>query len=175
METPKPELPEEVKTQIAEAVVNVLNQTTTMSNAPTAGDGDNKRGKISVILLGVGAGLTAITLTYVPQLVPVAFGISFIGLVMLLVWLNDKYFFPEQNTFQKVADDAIATAIVFAAIVFACVKGIEMGAVLFAVPAVDTAEQGATVRALENSLQHYSPPLAPDTTTGGQSGEPQGK
>ena len=171
----KQELSPELQEAVMGVVEKLLAETATMSSAPTKDDGDSKRGKISIMVLVAGAILTAASLTAVPQLSPLAFGLTFLGIVLIMVWLVDKYFFPEEDTFKKVGENAIAVAVVFFAIVLTCIEGIKMGAVLFAIPNVDSTEQSATAKSIETTIQHYSPPPAPDTATGGQGGEPTGK
>lgn len=120
--------------------------------APKPGDCDAKRGKFAYLLLAVGVALLALTLSAMPQLYPVGFGIAFTGFAFVLVWHFDRSFFPETDTFKKVSENAVATAIVFATITFTIVSSVWMGAVVFDVPADRSGEQSANIQAIESSL-----------------------
>lgn len=105
--------------------------------------GDTQRFKFSTVLLTVG--IVCVTSSYfsAPVLFIPSFCVFFVGLSSLLLVIIDKFLFPETNTFERISEDARATALIFFAFTILIVGGVVSGAALVQVPPppIETAVQ----------------------------------
>jgi len=110
-------------------------------NAQKETNNDAGRFKFAGILFSIG--LTAVTSSYfiAPVAFIPAFVVFFVGLSSLLLLIIDKFVFPEANTFQKISEDARATALIFFSFCVLIVGSVVAGSALVQVPPPPTEVQ----------------------------------
>lgn len=128
------------------AVLSTIAETLLSDEQKTTNTGDAQRFKFATVLFVLG--IVCVTSSYfsAPVLFIPSFCVFFVGLSSLLLVIIDKYLFPETNTFERISEDARATALIFFAFTILIVGGVVSGAALVQVPPppVETVQDNTT-------------------------------
>lgn len=164
--------------EIAKNFLATLESTT--GETPKPDSSDAARLRIASIILTIGIAAASGSYMYAPVLFIPAFCLFFVGFGLTLVGIIDKWFFPETNTFQRIAEDARATATMFLSLVLLVVGGIIAGAAIVQIPS-STAEEVGTIiyqsadQGSANSRIQEKTPAQIDTAGRGHSGASEGE
>lgn len=152
----------------------------TSEETPKPDSSDAARLRIASILLTIGIGAASSSYMYAPVLFIPSFCLFFVGFGLTLVGVIDKWFFPETNTFQRIAEDARATSTMFLSLVLLVIGGIFAGSAIVQIPS-STAEEVGTViyqsaePSDKNSRIQEKTSFTPDTAGRGYNGASEGE